>query len=107
MDTMTYIIVTGPVRNRQDKLVRTKTYYFDTETGLLMHTRYYDQSANPPVEMETHYSVWGEINGSRYPARVDHFRNGQRQFTFIAEEIVKSEINDSFYNEEIPQERKI
>lgn len=83
--------VTGPVRCRQDRRMRTKLFYFDTTSGLLMSTRYYDRSVTPPVKMETRYSVWGELNGSRYPARIEHYRGGQLQFTFIAESIESDE----------------
>ncbi len=79
--------VTGTVRGRQDELIRSKLYYFDSRTGLLQSTRYYDRSISPPVKIETRFSVWGDINGSVYPARIDHYEGGQLIFTFLAESI--------------------
>jgi hypothetical protein len=79
--------VTGPVRCRQDQLVRSKLYYFDSATGLLQSTRYYDRSVKPPVKIETRFSNWGDIEGSAYPARVDHYEGGKLVFSFIAESI--------------------
>jgi hypothetical protein len=82
--------VTGSIRCRQDQLIRMKSYAFDTQTGLLLSTKYYDRSTKPPTKIETRFSVWGNIDGSAYPARIEHFENDQLKFTFIATEI-KSE----------------
>jgi hypothetical protein len=79
--------VTDTVRLRSDRITRTKLYYFDSTTGLLHSTRYYDHTVRPALWVETHYSLWGNLDGAVYPIRVDHFVNGKRQFTFIAETI--------------------
>jgi hypothetical protein len=79
--------VTGSVRSRQDQLVRSKLYYFDSATGLLQSTRYYDRSVKPAVKVETRFSNWGDIEGSAYPACVDHYVGGKLVFSFIAESI--------------------
>jgi hypothetical protein len=79
--------VTTAVRCREDRLVRAKLYYFDSDTGLLLSTRYYDRSVSPAVQIETRYSVWGEIDGSKYPARIEHYVGGNLQFDFIANSI--------------------
>jgi hypothetical protein len=79
--------VTGPLPYRKDKLVRSKLYYFDSDTGLLQSTRYYDRSVSPPVKMETRFSVWGAIDGSAYPAKIERYEGGKLAFTFIAEDI--------------------
>jgi hypothetical protein len=79
--------VTGPIQCRQDQLTRMKLYYFDSSTGLLQSTRYYDRSVSPPFKIETRFSLWGNIDGSAYPARIDHYEGGQLVFTFIAEDI--------------------
>jgi hypothetical protein len=86
--------VTGSVRCREDQLMRLKRYYFDTSTGLLQSTRYYDRSVSPPVKMETRFSVWGNIDGSAYPARIDRYEGGQLVFTFIAEDIAGGASSD-------------
>ena len=66
---------------------RHKLYYFDTKTKLLHKTEYKDQSVSPPVAVESHYSMWGSIDGSSYPAQISRYENGSLVFTFIAEEI--------------------
>lgn len=86
--------VTTAVRCRKDQLVRTKLYYFDTKSGLLLSTRYYDRSGTVPIKIETRYSVWGDIDGSRYPARIEHYVDGKLQFDFIAETIKNEESVD-------------
>jgi hypothetical protein len=79
--------VTIPVRCRKDQVVRTKRYYFDNKSGLLLSTRYYDRSGKTPIKLETRYSAWGDIDGSKYPARIEHYVDGKLQFDFIAESI--------------------
>lgn len=80
--------VTAAVACRQDKRIRMKRYYFDSDTGLLHSTQYYDLSATPRKKIETRYSAWGTIDGSQYPARIERYVDGQRQFDFISESIV-------------------
>jgi hypothetical protein len=86
--------VTIPVRCRRDRLVRTKRYYFDSNTGLLLSTRYFDRSDKMPVRIETRYSTWGDIDGSKYPARIEHYVDGKLQFDFITENIKNEESVD-------------
>jgi hypothetical protein len=86
--------VAAPVRCRQDKLVRTKMYYFDTATRLLQSTRYFDSSVSPAIRIETRYSEWGEKDGSRYPARIAYYVGEKLQFEFIAESISGEESVD-------------
>jgi hypothetical protein len=86
--------ITSPMRCRHDELLRSKLYYFDDQTMLLHRVQYPDLSVNPPVNTETHFSMWGEIDGARYPARIDHYKGGGLVFTFIAESIVSDEATD-------------
>lgn len=79
--------VVDTVRCREDQLTRSKMYYFDSRTGLLQSVRYYDRSISPPVRIETRFSEWGTIDGSAYPALIEHFEGGKLVFTFIAEQI--------------------
>jgi hypothetical protein len=79
--------VTAPVPCREDQLTRLKRYYFDTNTGLMQSVRYNESSGSSLVKRETRFSVWGNIDGSAYPARIDHYANGQLVFTFISEAI--------------------
>jgi hypothetical protein len=46
-----------------------------------------DETANPPITVETRYSIWGEIDGSAFAAKVDYFENGMSVFSFIFETI--------------------
>jgi hypothetical protein len=86
--------VTDTVRCRRDPLLRSKYYYFDSITGLLVKTRYHDQSTKPAVAIETHFSMWGSISGSVYPARIDHYEGEELEFTFIAEQIISEPSTD-------------
>ena len=79
--------VTTTARCRKDRPVLTKRYYFDSNSGLLLSTRYYDRSKSVPIKIETRFSVWGDIEGSKYPARIEHYVDGKLQFDFITENI--------------------
>jgi hypothetical protein len=79
--------VTAPVRSRSDKVTRSKLYYFDSLTGLLQSTRYYDRSRSSPIKLETRFSEWRNIDGSAYPGRIDHYERGERVFSFVANTI--------------------
>jgi hypothetical protein len=79
--------VTSAVRSRSDKVTRSRLYYFDSSTGLLQSTRYYDRSRSSPVKLETHFSEWRNIDGSTYPSRIDRYERGQRVFSFVANTI--------------------
>jgi hypothetical protein len=76
--------VTAAVRFRSDKATRSKLYYFNSSTGLLESTRYYDHSRSSPTKLETRFSEWRNIDGSAYPGRIDHYERGERLFSFIA-----------------------
>jgi hypothetical protein len=88
------IDVLDTVRCSKENVKRLKSYYLDTKTGLLESTRYKDQTANPPVAVETRFSTWGTIDGSAYPARIDRYEGGELEFTFIAEEITVESSTD-------------
>lgn len=76
-----------PVRCRQERALRRKLYHFDSQTGFLQSVRYADESLSPPAKIEMRFSVWGNIEGSAYPAYIEYFKNGELVFTFIAETI--------------------
>jgi len=79
--------ISSPVLCSLDRMFRSKLYYFDHKTGLLQSVRYGDRSLDPPVQVETRFSMWGYIDGSAYPARIDYFNDGKLVFSFIAESI--------------------
>ena len=58
---------------------RGKRFYFDSDTGLLMHTRYRDGGA-----VETRFSNWTAVDGSMYPSRTERYENGVAVFSFTA-----------------------
>jgi len=68
-------------------VTRSRLYYFDSLTGLLQSTRYYDRSRPTPVKLETRFSDWRSIDGSAYPGRLDRYERGQRVFSFIVNTI--------------------
>ena len=88
------ISILDSVRCRNERVSRLKTYYLNAGTGLLQSTRYKDKTVSPPVKVETRFSVWGTIDGSAYPARIDRYENGEVEFTFIAEEITAEPSTD-------------
>jgi hypothetical protein len=75
--------VAAPIVSRKDQAVRSTKYYFDTQTGYLLSARYYDRTVKPAVKIETRFSMWGTIDGSAYPAQVDHYEDGKLVFSFI------------------------
>lgn len=81
-----YDIFDFTIPNKLDaaKSARNRLYYFDSKTHLLHRTVYRDHSVSPNIIVETRFTVWGEIDGSAYPARVERFENGKRVFTFVA-----------------------
>jgi hypothetical protein len=79
--------VAAPIRSRQDQLLRLKRFYFDSKTGLLLRTQYYDRTTSHPVIVEVRFSDWRTIDGSAYPGRIDRFENGQPIFSFVVASI--------------------
>lgn len=86
--------LTSAMRCRRNRELRSRIYFFDGRTKLLDRTQYKDRSAKPAAEKETRFSMWGEIEESMYPARIDHYENGELVFTFIAESIESGEATD-------------
>jgi len=74
----------APVVSRPDQPVRSRLYYFDSQSGLLQSTRYYDRTN----KIETRFSNWKTLEGSAYPGRIDHYENGRLVFSFEAKTIV-------------------
>jgi hypothetical protein len=74
--------VTAPTRTRADKTLNTRRYVFDSDSGLLVRTRYRDASVGRGVQVETSFSEWKTVDGSLYPGRIERFEDGRRIFTF-------------------------
>ena len=64
---------------------RGKRFYFDSDTGLLLHTRYQDG-----VGVETRFSNWTAVDGSMYPFRIERYENDVPVFSFAAMTITAS-----------------
>ena len=75
--------VAGSVASRPDGVVRMKFYYFDSDTGLLLRTRYDDSSVRPRRKIETRFSAWGQVDGSLYPGRIERYEDGRLVFSFV------------------------
>jgi hypothetical protein len=75
--------VIAPVRSRQDRQIRLRLYYFDSDSRLLLSTRYTDTSVSPGLKVETRFSDWRQVEGSNYPGRIERYENDQRAFTLI------------------------
>jgi len=76
--------ITALERTHPGSEMRTRRYYFDSETGILSSTRYLDRSG---VAVESRFSVWTEIDGSLYPSRIERYEDGHRTFAFVASSI--------------------
>ena len=75
--------VTAPALGA-DTPVRKKFYYFDSNSGLLVSTRYHDLNVTPAVRVEVRFSDWGRVDGSAYPGRIDRYENDRRVVSFIS-----------------------
>jgi hypothetical protein len=74
-------------QTRTDETLRFKRYYFDTRTGLLLSTRYYDQRDGRRVRIETRFSGWSNVSGSLYPSQIERYEDGQLDFRFTAKTV--------------------
>ena len=80
--------LTGEVLGFAQQVIRTKLYYFDLSTGLLLSTRYQDSARH---EIETRVSGWANIAGSAIPGRIERYVDGHRVFAFdVLERSVES-----------------
>jgi hypothetical protein len=83
---------------RKGPVWQSKQYYFDSKTGLLHSTHYYDRTVSPPVKVETRFSMWGTMDGSAYPASIERYEGGKRVFSFISSDIASGPaVDDSDY----------
>lgn len=73
--------VAFPDRTNKGSGLRVRRYYFDSQTGLLASTRYTDRTG---ISVETRFSGWGQVDGSAYPSRIEHYENGRLSFAFVA-----------------------
>lgn len=86
--------ISAPVRSREDKAVRAKLYYFDSDTGLLASTRYAEKVGSNYRKIETRFNEWFKYDGSFYPSRIERLVDKKVVLTFIVESI-GSEPGDS------------
>jgi len=77
--------VLGPVRIRVDRQLRMKRYYFDSDSGFLVSTRYIDPTVSKGLAVETRFANWREAAGSFYPGVIERYEDGRRIFSFIVE----------------------
>jgi hypothetical protein len=75
--------VTLSTKTRPGGEKRAKLYWFDSKTHLLLRTTYTDG----PIQVETRFSRWGTIDGSRYPGRVERYEDGRSIFSFVVNAI--------------------
>jgi hypothetical protein len=77
--------VISPVRTTADQRLRSKHYFFDSQTGYLAFTRYSDGPLHANVEVR--FSEWRVVEGSAYPGRIDRLDNGRPTFSFIVSQV--------------------
>jgi hypothetical protein len=75
---------TMPVVYKEAHALKLKKFSFDAETHLLVMTVYSDNSVTPSAGVKTRFSDWVTIEGSQYPAKIDHSENGALIFSFVA-----------------------
>jgi hypothetical protein len=73
-------VVTAPDRIRRTNIPQPRRFSFDSKTGLLSNTRYFDAAG---VNIETRFSNWKYIDGSAYPTTVERYENGRFTFAII------------------------
>ncbi len=74
--------VSGPVRSSAAGHERLKRYLFDSETGLLRSTQYWDETVSPPIGVETRFSDWRRVEESAYAGHIERLENGHTVFSF-------------------------
>jgi hypothetical protein len=86
--------VAGLVRSSATTPDRLKRYYFDSETGLLAKTRYFDETFSPPIDVEVLFSDWRREGDSVYAGRIERKENGHPIFSLTQSSIVASPRQD-------------
>jgi hypothetical protein len=80
--------VAGPIRSSAARRDRLKQYFFDSDTGLLVRTQYFDEALSPPVSVEVLFSNWRKLEGSAYPGRIELSENGLPSFSLTVSSVV-------------------
>lgn len=83
----------GRIRTHQDGQPHLKYYYFDSDTHLLLKTRYLDPSVSPGIQVETRFSDWHLVDGSAYPGRIERYENDYKVFSFNASKVTGRDKN--------------
>jgi hypothetical protein len=73
-----------------------KFYYFDSNTGLLVSTRYAG-STRSALRVETKFLEWRMMDGSAYPGRIERYEDGRRIFSFVINSITVAPAIDAAY----------
>jgi len=79
-------------RTNKTSGVRTRRFYFDSQTGLLTSTRYMDRNG---IAIETRFLDWGQADGSKYPSRIERYENGNLTFSFISGSVTARSTKES------------
>jgi hypothetical protein len=73
--------VVAPTADGSGKTQR-RLYYIDTYTRQFGKTRYTLLRNGAPVEVQTVFSDWFQVNGQSVPRRIERFENGKSVFSF-------------------------
>ena len=77
--------VSGVVQSRSAKPVRSKLYYFDWKTRLLVEVDYLQKRADGSIiSVQVKQSNWTSVGGQLVPGTVVRYENGKSVFTFTA-----------------------
>jgi hypothetical protein len=72
----------APVKAARSNAPRHKLYYFDSQTKLLMKTRYVISRESATAEVLTEFTDWTTTAGQAYPGHIVRKENGSVVFSF-------------------------
>ena len=74
----------GPVPHQGDDELRTRFFYFDSETGLLRRVRYLTRRQGASKTIEVRFDDWLSASGDAIPQHITVFYDDSKEFEFTA-----------------------
>jgi hypothetical protein len=82
------IEVSAQVRTRRNRAVRSKRYYFNSQSSLLHKVRYLDPESTTRTIIETRFSDWRTVDGVAVPGLIERFEGTRRTVSFRSQALV-------------------
>lgn len=90
--------VADPVKLRPTVQLRSKFYYFNSDTLLLERVRYEITNQSGGTNVEVLLGDWINVNDQRVPHRIERFENGSSSFVFTINSLnIGPRVNDSSF----------